>query len=56
MILTALAELKMCAVVPQELFRMAEQMGDDTLREETKELSLALPAYEVLVVQSYLGP
>ena len=56
MMLTASAELKMCAVAPQELSRAAEQMEDGTLREKMKELSLILSAYEALVAQSYLDP
>lgn len=56
MMLTASAEMKMCAVAPQELSRAAEQMEDGTLREKMKELSLILAAYEALVAQSYLDP
>lgn len=56
MMLTASAEMKMCAVAPQELSRAAEKMEDGTLREKMKELSLILAAYEALVAQSYLDP
>ena len=56
MMLTASAELKMCALAPEALSQAAEQMEEGTLREKMKELSLVLSAYEALVTQSYLDP
>ena len=54
--LSASAEMKLCAVSPQELDSAAEQLPDSTLREKTKELAFLLESYDALVAQTYLDP
>lgn len=54
--LSAEAEMKMCAISPEVLAQAALQAGNEVLRQKTKDLSLIFSAYEALVQQSYLDP
>lgn len=56
LLLSAEAEMKMCAVSPETLQSAAAQTGNAVLREKTKDLSLIFSAYEAMVAQSYLDP
>lgn len=56
MMLSACAEMKMCAVTPNDLTAAAKKMQDSTLKEKTAELALIFSAYDALVSQSYLDP
>ncbi|HEX3037942.1 MAG TPA: PD-(D/E)XK nuclease family protein [Oscillospiraceae bacterium] len=56
MMLAASAEMKMCAVTPNDLSVAAAAMQDGTLKQKTTELSLVFSTYDALVAQSYLDP
>ncbi|HEX3037945.1 MAG TPA: PD-(D/E)XK nuclease family protein [Oscillospiraceae bacterium] len=56
MMLAASAEMKMCAITPNDLSAAAAAMQDGTLKQKTTELSLIFSAYDALVAQSYLDP
>ncbi len=54
MMLTAVNEMKMCGIGPQELFSAAEQLRGKGLGQKVQELGLLFETYEALVQASYL--
>lgn len=54
MMLTAVNEMKMCGIGPQELFAAAGQLRGRGLGQKLRELGLLFEAYEALVEASYL--
>ncbi len=54
MMLTAVNELKMCGIGPEELFETAETLGGRSLGRKLRELGLLYGTYESLVAASFL--
>ncbi len=54
MMLTAVNEMKMCGIGPQELFGAAERLEGRGLGQKVRELGLIYETYEALVAASYL--
>lgn len=54
LMLTAVNEMKMCGVSPQDLFRTADSLPGKGLGQKVRELGLLFEAYEALVAASYL--
>ncbi len=56
LMLSISAELKMCAVGPEQLEKAADRLQQGTLRRKLREISLILSAYDALVARSFLDP
>ena len=56
LLVSAEAEMKMCAVSPETLEEAGLQSQNEVLRQKAKDLSLIFSAYEAMVQQSYLDP
>lgn len=52
--LTAVNEMKMCGILPEQLSQTAEQLGERGLGRKVRELALLYGTYEALVEASYL--
>ena len=54
--LTAVGEMKLCGINPEDLTRTAELVTEDGLSRKLQEVALIYGAFEALVQQTYLDP
>lgn len=55
-LLSALTELKMCDIAPEQLVELAGKVPGERLQQKLRETGLILSTYDALVAQSYLDP
>ena len=56
LMLSAVNEYKLCAISPEQLFKTAEKISDEHLKQKIKESALIYSAYDVIVNEAYSDP